>query len=250
MTNTDSDWEQWGKDNPYYGVLSDPKFDRESIDESALDAFFSTGREQIARDLQNVEKHFGAIRTGRALDFGCGVGRLSIPLSKIFSSIVATDISNSMLNEAEKNAKKYGSDNITWVISDDSLLNASGQFDLVYSYIALQHIPLERGMQIFERLIGKLAPGGIFLLHTSVGSGLLKDKIWKRIRYSFLGNIAVNFLKRRNLNLPVMQMSEYSSHEIFKFLLSKGIEDIVVRPELHGEALTIFWSGRIPSQQY
>lgn len=53
--NPDQDWEIWGKKQPYYGVLSDPKFLDENLNDESLDEFFDTG-------VRHVEHVYSVIR--------------------------------------------------------------------------------------------------------------------------------------------------------------------------------------------
>ncbi len=80
----------------------------------------------------------------RALDFGCGVGRLVIPLSKIAESVTGVDVSESMLNEAISNCDNQNVNNANFIKADDNLSMLSGKYDFIHSYIVFQHIPTKR----------------------------------------------------------------------------------------------------------
>ena len=41
---TDSAWEAWGKQDPYYGVITDPKFRKSALTNEAKQEFFEPGR--------------------------------------------------------------------------------------------------------------------------------------------------------------------------------------------------------------
>ena len=100
MTNTDKAWEQWGQQDPYYEVMTLDRF-RGGGNRAE---FFHTGREDVNLALSRYERVFGSLRGGRALDYGCGVGRLTLALADHFPEVVGLDISDSMLREAGKNA--------------------------------------------------------------------------------------------------------------------------------------------------
>src|SRR5258708_19511131 len=77
------EWEKWGQLDPYFGVVSHPEFRSGSIGEVARDKFFRGGEAEIAETLTHVRRLVGRdFRPKRTLDFGCGVGRLTIPLSR------------------------------------------------------------------------------------------------------------------------------------------------------------------------
>ena len=49
--------------------------------------------------------------------------------------------------------------------SDDDLSKVTGTFDLIHSFIVLQHIATSRGEKIFRRMLSLLNEGGIGFLH-------------------------------------------------------------------------------------
>ena len=83
------------------------------------------------------------------LDFGCGTGRLVIPLAEIADYVLGLDVSESMLWEARKNCKAHALNNVQLLKSDDTLSCLDGCFDFIHSFIVFQHIPVKRGIRIF-----------------------------------------------------------------------------------------------------
>jgi 2-polyprenyl-3-methyl-5-hydroxy-6-metoxy-1,4-benzoquinol methylase len=90
MNNTDSMWEKWGESNPYHAVLTTGDFHGEKLSQTK-DAFFETGRAHIGRVMRDIEQRFGAGPRHSVLDFGCGVGRLLLPLSSQFDRVEGMD---------------------------------------------------------------------------------------------------------------------------------------------------------------
>lgn len=160
--STDEDWERWGRQDPYFGIITDERFRTGKIDERARAEFFASGEAHAAGVIQACRRLFGQDFTPRrTLDFGCGVGRVAIPLSAVSDLVVGVDVSRAMLDEAERNCALYDVHNVVLLSSDDELSQVRGEFDLVHSAITFQHIEVPRGRRIFARLIEKLAPGGI-----------------------------------------------------------------------------------------
>lgn len=245
--STDNDWEKWGKLDPYYGVLTDEKFRTDQIEENRS-AFYATGENFINDILTRFETVLGPLPKGRALDFGSGVGRLSIPLARRFRNVVGLDISLAMIAEAQINAKKLSVDNVEFYRSDDMLSNATGLFDFINTYIVLQHIPVSRGMKIIAALLEKLAPGGGFMLHFSVrrqSSGIARLMTMAR-KYVPGMNIVVNLLRNRSAFEPMMQMNEYPLVEILSSLEMLDIHDLFLFTETHTGILTVGIMGRKP----
>ena len=65
-------------------------------------AFFATGEAEIAHVLAVADGLRPVARTGRALDFGCGVGRLTRALGTRFERAVGVDISEAMVAQARR----------------------------------------------------------------------------------------------------------------------------------------------------
>src|SRR5690242_15968894 len=120
---SDVQWRRWGKEDAYFGVYADDRFRKSNL-ASNLDAFFKTGEDTVHWMMDRTERFFGPINRGRALEFGCGVGRMTIPLAREFDKVHGLDISTEMLTEARRNADLIGARNVTFALSDDALSNA------------------------------------------------------------------------------------------------------------------------------
>ena len=166
MADTDRDWEHFGHTDPYWAVVTKERFHRENLDDRALAEFYASGEQYVAWALETIRTHLDAgFRPARALDFGCGVGRMAIPLARKCESVVGVDVSESMLREACARADEQQLANVSWVRGDDELSGVAGRFDLINSYIVLQHIPCDRGQRIVKRLVELLNDGGVGVIH-------------------------------------------------------------------------------------
>ena len=94
--DTDRDWEQIGRTKPYHGVLANPQFLNPGPED--LRDFFTSGERDIRRVLASLRKAFGPFEPKSALDFGCGVGRLLIPLARECGHAFGVDVSEPMLD--------------------------------------------------------------------------------------------------------------------------------------------------------
>jgi SAM-dependent methyltransferase len=159
-------WEHYGKEDPYFGVITDEKFRQKTINADLLDEFLVSGTDYVERIWSDIETvNGGKFSPERTLDFGCGVGRLVIPLAARSKEAVGVDISDSMLTEAKKNSETKGFSNIDFVKSDTQLSNVTGEFDLIHTFIVVQHIPANLGYLYFEQLLKRLKKGGIGVIH-------------------------------------------------------------------------------------
>ncbi len=187
-------YEDYGKEDPLYAVLSrkDAKDNKWDVDE-----FFASGREEIAGAMAHLSKLGVNVNKGRAMDFGCGVGRLTQALCEEFEGAVGIDISCSMIESAEQH-NKFGDRCEYRVNTTDHLAQLEdSSFDFVYSNISLQHSPPEASSNYIAEFFRILRPGGVALFQIPSGPrhdpGSLGAKIyairrgplrrfWKRIR--------------------------------------------------------------------
>ncbi len=103
------------------------------------------------------------------LDIGCGVGRVLKPLAKYFHTLVGIDVSSSMIAQSKAWLSKHPHIT-TFETSGVDLCDFKDQsFDLVYSYVAFQHMP----RPVFEHYLGEinriLAPEGYLALQLPIG---------------------------------------------------------------------------------
>jgi SAM-dependent methyltransferase len=226
--NTDRDWELLGQEDPYFGVCTHPKFRRDNLNEHHREDFFSSGRNHIAKVMETIRTHFDpAFTIKRALDFGCGVGRLVLPLSDVAGEVTGVDVSPAMLSEAQKNIEQQQKKNITLVQADDHLSKLDGLYDFIHSYIVFQHIPVRRGKILLNRLLEHLAPGGIGVLHFTYDRVSHRGDwiLWVK-RYVPLAAMAINLINGRSLRAPEIHMHLYDLNRIMNMLQRAGIENL------------------------
>jgi SAM-dependent methyltransferase len=157
LRDTDADWRTLGETQPYWAVLSHPDYRTESLTPERVETFYQSGRDYIAQVLAWLEDVTGARPTGPALDFGCGVGRLTEAMAEQVSAVTGLDVSPGMLELARR---RGGQAAYTDTLPD-------GPFDWINSFIVFQHIPPERGLALIDDLLARLAPGGFVSLQVT-----------------------------------------------------------------------------------
>lgn len=223
INKTINTWKTFGKEDPYYGVLSDEKYRMNNLTDKGIDEFFKTGIDYTEATLTRISQHHKAdISAASILDFGCGLGRLTIPFSKITSgSVVGIDVSPDILEKARFHAKELQAENIEYILFDGKVLPEVGQFDFINSYIVLQHIEKKIGFSLIKQLLERVKIGGLVQLHVTYGHTLPKLKY---LHYYFrsknsLYNTLYSLVKNRNLKVePVMQMNNYDPKDLFKLI--------------------------------
>ena len=248
MLNTDKAWEKWGRNDPYFGVLADERFSAERINDNR-ELFFASGRDDVAGLLARYEHHFGPLPRSRALDHGCGTGRLTLPLAAQFGEVVALDVAPAMLAEAARNVAEAGAANIRLALADDGLSHAEGTFDFVNSHLVLQHVPVRRGLRIVDALINRVAPGGGFQISVSVRTdrGARRGLYWASANIPGV-KIWQNVFAGRKWNAPAMQMNDYPLGKIVGRLAARGITQLLVSVAPQERFATCSITGRSPAE--
>jgi SAM-dependent methyltransferase len=247
INNSDRDWELFGKSDPYYAVLTAPEFHGQ-LSDAARAKFFESGEEHIETMLSIIRERLDpAFAPRRSLDFGCGVGRLLIPLARRCDEVTGVDVSSSMLAEARRNCDAAGLDNVRLFQGDDELTAVSGSFDFVHTYIVLQHIPVARGEQLVRRLASLLAPGGVGMFHVPYSTG--RESVLKRLLYWARvnapgGKAALNLARGRSLTAPFMQMNAYSVSRLLDSLFDQGCREVHLRFSDHAGARGVLLFAR------
>ena len=135
-----------------------------------VDHFFERG-EQTARLLIDGVQQQYSIATAVALDLGCGLGRFSRALANRFTSVIAVDVSNQMIDSAKqlhpwpkfKNINFQVSDGVTLPIHDNAI-------DFAWSYEVLQHAPSSDVVLANITEVGRvLRPNGLAMIHLKTG---------------------------------------------------------------------------------
>ncbi|CAN5325851.1 hypothetical protein BH11PSE11_BH11PSE11_29070 [soil metagenome] len=227
QSDTDGEWEKFGKDDPYFGVVTDEKFRTANLTPANREEFFASGFAYMDGVIANVRRYIDpAFTIGKALDFGCGVGRLVIPLAQRARQVTGVDVSDSMLKEAAKNCEARALGNVVLVKSDDALSRLNGEYDFIHSFIVFQHIPAARGERIFEMLLSRLARGGVGVLHFKYGRDASSRRLVSFVKRTipFASNF-INLFKGREFLAPQIEMNAYDLNRLFLSLQKSGVRD-------------------------
>lgn len=100
-------------------------------------------------------------QAGPALDFGCGVGRLTRALARHFESCTGVDIAPGMIRLARELNKKESGCHFHLNQTEDLTAFPSASQAFVYSNIVLQHMPTVLGLRYVAEFVRLLRPGGV-----------------------------------------------------------------------------------------
>ncbi|MFY7779423.1 MAG: class I SAM-dependent methyltransferase [Elstera sp.] len=242
--DTQKNWEEFGKNNPYYGVNTAEIYRGSELDAEKKRRFFAQGIAHITALMQGpiAARHAG--RFGTAVDFGVGVGRLAIPLSAYADQVWGVDIAQSMLDRAARHAEEAG---VTPLKLCRSVQELPQGVDFVHSYIVIQHIPVEVGEQIILGLYDKLKLGGIGALHVPIADARAPMKRYAALAQKYITPLRYlfNLLRGAPLSDPVMQMNIYDLNRLSGMLLKRGAVNLqlVQTPSAWEGVYLIFTKG-------
>ena len=232
-------WERLARD-PYYAVLNDDGYRQDRVANDARARFDLSGEQDVAETLGEIRTLIDRdFRPSRALDFGCGVGRLTLPLARECDHVTGVDISRTMIEEARRNRAARGLENVTLFTSDEYFSGkstAESTLDFIHSYIVFQHIPPRIGLALADALVQRLVSGGIGALHfTYARTASRTRRIVHRLRRIVPGlNVLANLVQRRPLLEPFIPMYEYDLGALTAMLGTRGCTIVHTRHTDHG----------------
>ncbi len=220
-------WERLGEHDPYWGVLSHPDKANGRWKE---DEFYATGEREVEFVVAHAEHLFPDLQHGTALDFGCGVGRLSRALAGHFESVRAVDISAPMLAKARENLRDRPNVEFIHNTSADLHVIADNSIDFIYSNLVLQHIPKSEQHRFVQEFLRILQPGGVAVFRTCTGSRLntLRGIIHRLVPAPII-NLGIRLVHGKN---HVMEIHTYPHEEMLALLQKANAEVVQVQPQI------------------
>jgi SAM-dependent methyltransferase len=236
MANIKDKWEFYGENDPYFAVSTFDKFKRENLTEELKDEFFQSGETHFDKVWLDVKNYlFHDFQPQKALDFGCGVGRLVVPLASRCKEVVGIDISAKMLAEAESNCRNRNLNNTKFYQTDDFFRNNSEKFDFIHSFIVFQHINPILGEKIIGDLIDRLEVGGIGVIHfTYFNQGSSFNWLKFRIYRDYPVINTIKNLVKKTKKEPFIPMYLYDVNKVLAILQSKNCHNCLVKYSNHG----------------
>jgi len=157
LRNLQRHWDAFGHQDPLWAILTDPARKGGKWD---LEEFFQLGELEVAEVLQQAANQGIAIHRGRALDFGCGVGRLTQALGRRFEESWDVDIAPSMIRLARLHNRHAERCRYELNPAPDLRLFADHTFDFIYSSLTLQHMRPRYAKRYLKEFLRVLSPGG------------------------------------------------------------------------------------------
>jgi ubiquinone/menaquinone biosynthesis C-methylase UbiE len=233
LPSTRRHWNRFARVDPFWAVLTDPtKVGRRW----EVEEFFKTGRDAIEVQVRAVREQLPQLGRRRALDFGCGVGRLSQALADHFDEVEGVDIAEDMLAHAQRH-NRHGS-RVTYHHNTRADLQflPDNRFDFILSDITLQHVEPQYARAYIAEFVRVCAPGGAisFQLPSWIPPGDRPEKfkfswypptLWTRIR-----RFTRRGWDRYFPSNPIMEVHAIPQEEVRQILESAGATVVAVEP--------------------
>jgi SAM-dependent methyltransferase len=231
------DWEELARREPYFPVLTN-----EGIRD---DAFLESGEADIALLLGAITSTLGReIPLNSVLDFGCGAGRLTLPLARRAALVIGCDVAPTILEHAQQNAREAGLHNVTFIETGELAALPDGQFDFVCSLLVFQHIRPAEGCALIRALLRLLVTGGIAAIQLTLeppGGGL--QRLARMLHQSRFVHRSV----RHDIRRPSwMHVNAYDERVMNRIIAEAGAS-LIGRFATHGDtpgAVLVIQKGR------
>lgn len=151
-------WDRLGERDALWAVLSVPAKKNGAWSQ---EEFFETGRREIDAVLAVAAQRGFDFPKRRALDFGCGVGRLTQALATRFEECDGVDVAPSMVRQATRLNRHANRCRYHLNQEPDLRLFPDGAFDFIYSVLVLQHMEPRFSKRYIREFLRVAGPGAL-----------------------------------------------------------------------------------------
>jgi SAM-dependent methyltransferase len=182
LENMRRDWDQRALENARHYVATDKT-------DWSDDEFFRSGEESAAGDILNdTDNVFQGKdpKRMRVLEIGCGAGRVTRALGRIFGEVHAVDVSGEMVAQAREALADMPHVHVYQNNGCDLAVIPPLEFDFAYSFIVFQHVPSRDIIESYVREVHRLLrPGALFKFQVQ-GYPLTSspDQTWLGVSFS------------------------------------------------------------------
>jgi len=224
------EWEDLAHIDPMWAILSDDgKRDGGWNDGE----FFACGEAEINAVMARATA-LGLPRHRRtALDFGCGVGRLSRPIAQRFRRCIGVDISQQMI--AEGKARHSDIPGLEFLVNETDRIPMVGDrsIDFIYSRIVLQHVSSRDAIRSYLSEFARVLADGGLLVFQLPSYIPLRHRLQPRPRaYSLLRRLGIpRSVLYRRLRLQPIRMRWLGVESVRSLLESRGLSLVTIETQ-------------------
>lgn len=227
LQQTRTNWERFAAEDPFWAILTEPEMRHGGWDPKA---FFKSGAETVRVEMEDLERLIPDRSAGRALDFGCGVGRLTQGLAPYYDEVVGIDISEGMISMAESFNPDPKKLHFQQNSSADLSRFGSDHFDLVLSLITLQHMAPRHAFAYLAEFVRVTRPGGLIVIQAPARRNREKSFV-RRFRQRALRIIGWFNRKLMLDRSPRMEMHLLPEAQVVRTLEAGGASIVAITPD-------------------
>jgi len=227
---SNSEWKQWGKDDPLWAVASWANKHKEGASPWTDEEFYALG-ESDWQDFLGHWRQYG-MNTQSCLEIGCGAGRITRQLAISFDHVYAVDVSEHMIAHAVSavDARKVEFS----VIDGSTLPQKDRSVKAIFSTHVFQHLDSAQiGFSSFREFYRVLDVGGTIMIHLPLYRfpndegkfGVVLSLLYAV--YRALDNIRAN--TKRLFGMELMRETPYPIRSLSLFLSDLGFKNIEFR---------------------
>lgn len=228
-------WDAFGKTDPLYAILTDKGKEGQGW---GTEEFFASGVKEIDNLMDHIHSLGLEVPRRRALDFGCGVGRLTQSLTAHFSEVCGVDIAPSMIKLANK-YNRHG-DKCRYYLNPDQDLKIfdNNGFDFIYSNITLQHMAPRYSQNYIQEFLRILSPEGLLVFQLPDAPASAHKRTLRQVIKSLTPDALLSMYRklRHGDFKPVMQMYGVDKNQLVNLLDVCGADIINIKQEPMAEA--------------
>ena len=228
-------------DEPYFTVLTDPKFLRANLTVDVRREVVAGGETLVDFMWRTIQLRLSPDFAPTAiLEYGCGAGRLAIPLARRAArragTVTAADRSPAMLRAARVEADLHGVANITFC-DPDALFAEAKRFDFVVCYLVLQRLSPRDGLALIRALLERIVPGGIGVFqfpYRTETSTLVAGTRWLREHVPGVNGVT-NTVRGHDWSQPFVPTHTYRIEDVLAILDAAGSPATYLTFDDHGD---------------
>jgi SAM-dependent methyltransferase len=223
------DWEELAEVDPLWAVLSDPA---RRGGRWRLDEFLATGEDDVERVLRVAGELGRPAGRRRALDFGCGVGRVTRALAGRFEEVLGVDVSERMVAQARELNADVPNSRFEANAAPDLRALESASFDLVFSRIVLQHLPRrEDVLRYVEELLRVARPDGLVVFQLPGAIPWRRQLALRRRAYALLRTLGASPRWLHARGLSPIRVIGLAREDVERFLGQRGATVALAEPD-------------------